>query len=69
MTAQVHGHQCLRCTFSTIKKIGAKDSCCTAVRDARRYGLNHYKVGELPGQKDVNGILHGGAHVYVVLPG
>ena len=46
---QIHGYQCLRCTFSTIKKIDAKDSCCTAVRDAKKYGLSHCRVGELSG--------------------
>lgn len=46
MTAQIHGYQCLRCTLSTIKKISAKDSCCTAVRDGKKYGLDRCKVGE-----------------------
>jgi hypothetical protein len=63
MTAQIHGHQCLRCIFSPIKKVSAKNSCCTAVRDAKKFGLNHCKVGELPGHGVVNILLHGGPYV------
>ena len=47
VTAQIHGYQCLRCTFSPIKKVSAKNSCCTAVRDAKKFGLHRCKVGEL----------------------
>ena len=64
VTAQIHGYQCLRCTFSPIKKVSAKNSCCTAVRDAKKFGLNHCKVGELSSGHGVVGIMcHGGAHV------
>jgi hypothetical protein len=45
-TPQVHGPQCLRCTYSTVKKVSAKDSCCTAVRDRRAYALQRCHVGE-----------------------
>jgi hypothetical protein len=45
-TAQVHGPQCLRCTYSTVKKVSARESCCTAVRDRRAYALQRCQVGE-----------------------
>lgn len=44
--SQVHGPRCLRCTFSTVKKITAKASRCTAVRDTKKYTLAGGKVGE-----------------------
>jgi hypothetical protein len=43
---QVHGAQCLRCTYSTVKKVSAEASCCTAVRDARAYAIQSCQVGE-----------------------
>ena len=43
---QVHGDQCLRCTASTVRHISARQSCCTAVRDAKKYGLLNCQVGE-----------------------
>ena len=43
---QVHGDQCLRCTASTVRHISARQSCCTAVRDANKYGLLNCQVGE-----------------------
>ena len=45
-TSQVHGPQCLRCTYSTVKKVGARDSCCTAVRDRRAYAIQRCQAGE-----------------------
>ena len=43
---KVHGDQCLRCTASTVRHISARQSCCTAVRDAKKYGLLNCQVGE-----------------------
>lgn len=45
-TMQVHGPQCLRCTYLTIRKVSARDSCCTAVRDAKAYAIQRCQVGE-----------------------
>ena len=45
-TVQVHGPQCLRCTYSTVRKVSAKDSCCTAVRDVKAYAIQRCQVGE-----------------------
>lgn len=44
---QVHGSQCLRCTYSTVKKVSAKQSCCTAVRDRKAYAIQRCQVGEV----------------------
>jgi hypothetical protein len=44
---QVHGPQCLRCTYSTVRKVSARGSCCTAVRDRKAYALQRCQVGEL----------------------
>ncbi len=46
-TSQVHGPQCLRCTYSTVKKVSAKHSCCTAVRDRKAYAIQRCQVGEM----------------------
>ena len=43
---QIHGDQCLRCTASTVRHISARQSCCTAVRDAKKYSLLKCQVGE-----------------------
>jgi hypothetical protein len=44
ITAQVHGPLCLRCTYSTLQKVGARASCCTAVRDAKAYTIQRCQV-------------------------
>ena len=36
-TPQVHGRQCLRCTYSTVTPISAEDSVCTAVRNPSQF--------------------------------
>ena len=43
---QIHGDQCLRCTASTVRQISARQSCCTAVRNIKKYDLLNCQVGE-----------------------
>jgi hypothetical protein len=48
-SAQLHGLQCNRCTYSVVKgrEVAAGDSQCAGIRDPLKYALQKGTVGEL----------------------
>ena len=42
---QIHGRGCLRCTYSTVARVSAKASKCTAVR-SKHWALRGRHAGE-----------------------